>query len=83
MKAEFSDFETVNDLITGTIVITNNIQYNNIEAEKVIIEENVTARLFGKITDKLVLKPGATLYLHGSIYGNVENKGGVLNIYNI
>jgi hypothetical protein len=83
MKAEFSDFETVNELTTGIIVIANNIQYNNIEAEKVVIEENVTARLFGKITNKLILKQGSTLYLHGSIHGNVENKGGVLNIYNV
>lgn len=83
MKAEFSDFETVDDLTTGIIVISANIQYNNIVADKVVIEENVTARLFGRITTQLVLKHGSTLYLHGSIHGNVENKGGVLNIYNV
>ncbi|MDQ3046432.1 MAG: hypothetical protein M3R27_02710 [Bacteroidota bacterium] len=81
MKKDFTKYNTVDKLITGCITIEKNIQFNNVEADEVVIEPNVTARLFGKIKERLVLKQGATLYLHGSIHGNVENNGGTIIVF--
>ncbi|HWY10321.1 MAG TPA: hypothetical protein VN026_03295 [Bacteroidia bacterium] len=64
----------------GVIKIKENSQFNKIKAEKVVVDENTTARLFGSVKT-LVLKKGAKLFLHGVISGKIENKGGELFIF--
>ena len=63
--------------ISGVVKISEDCQFNKIEAEKVIIYENVTARLFGKVKD-VVVKKGGRLFLHGIISGQIENKGEII-----
>ena len=63
--------------IHGVVKISEDCQFNKIEADKVIIDENVTARLFGTVKD-VVVKKGAKLFLHGIIYGQIQNKGEIV-----
>lgn len=73
-------FKIISDETFGYVRIRENSQFNNIQAERVIIEANVTARLFGRVND-VVLNRGSKLFFHGSIVGNVKNKGGELMIF--
>ena len=74
------DLKLITDEIKGLITITENSQYNNVKADKVILSENVKARLFGQVTE-VILNPGSLLYVHGSITGNVDNNGGTIHIF--
>ena len=67
----------INQEIAGVVKIAENCQYNNIEAEKVIVDEYVTARLFGRVKD-IVVKKGGKLFLHGIVYGHIQNKGEIV-----
>ena len=62
------------------VKIKEDTQFNKILADKVIVSENITARLFGKVND-VVLKKGATLFLHGMLLGGIDNQGGEIFIY--
>ncbi len=73
-------FKIIAQETNGRVRIRENSQFNNISADRVIIDENVTARLFGKVND-VVLNRGSRLFFHGSILGNVKNKGGELIIF--
>jgi len=77
MEAKENDLILIRDYVKGDIIIKENIQFNNIEANSIIIEENVTARLFGKVKN-VILKKGSRLIMHGLILGKVENLGGEL-----
>lgn len=66
---------------TGEIHIKISSQYNNLNATVVIVEEKITARLFGTISDLLIIKKGAIVYLHGAIKGKIENRGGKLHTH--
>lgn len=68
------------DPITGKIQIKENSQYNQIDAEHVIVHSNVTTRLYGNVKD-ITLNEGARVYIHGIIKGNIENKGGEIHYY--
>ncbi|MES2565299.1 MAG: hypothetical protein V4565_00430 [Bacteroidota bacterium] len=75
-----NSLKLIQEEITGTLNIVENCQYNNVNAETVVLEMNVTARLYGKVQN-VVLKQGAVLLLHGTITGNVEDTGGTLHIF--
>ncbi|HEY6162154.1 MAG TPA: hypothetical protein VI112_13060 [Bacteroidia bacterium] len=81
MNEDFNDFIIVDDETGGDVTISRNTQFNNIRANTVVIQENITARLFGTIKKSLVLNKGSRLILHGSILGQVENLGGELFFY--
>jgi hypothetical protein len=66
----------------GIIKVKENCQFNKVKADKVIVSENITVRLFGTV-NTIVLKKGATLFLHGIILGSVENKGGEVHVFKI
>jgi len=66
---------------TGDVVAGSDSQYNNIEADSIIVAENVTVRLFGSVKNMVILKKGSRLFMHGIIYGNVHNEGGELHIF--
>jgi hypothetical protein len=67
--------------VTGEVHIRVDSQFNHINASYVTIAENVTARLYGKIKKKLVLKKGSVLHMHGNILGTIVNEGGYINVY--
>lgn len=75
-----NNLKIISDETHGVIIIRENSQFNNINAEKVIIDENITARLFGSIKN-IVLEKGSKLFLHGVISGTVKNKGGEIQIF--
>jgi hypothetical protein len=64
----------------GIIKINENCQYNRVNADKVVVSENITVRIFGTV-NTIILNKGAKLFLHGMLRGNVENKGGEIYIY--
>ncbi len=64
--------------VSGDIVIAEDSQYHKVHNANIIVEPNVTVRIFGSIKD-LHIKKNATVYLHGSLSGNLVNNGGLLN----
>lgn len=73
-------FKIIPEETFGFVRIKENSQFNNIKAERVVLAENITARLFGSVND-IVLNRGSRLFFHGKISGNVKNKGGELIIF--
>jgi hypothetical protein len=69
--------KVINNEIASVVTIQEDCQYNHIEAEKVIVDEYVTARLFGKVKD-VVVKKGAKLFLHGIVSGHIKNQGEIV-----
>jgi len=80
-KLKMNTFKIIPEETYGFVRIQEDSQFNNIKAERVIIGENVTARLFGSVND-IVLNRGSRLFFHGKIMGNVKNKGGEILIFN-
>ncbi|MES2566882.1 MAG: hypothetical protein V4565_08445 [Bacteroidota bacterium] len=76
-----SELKLIPQQVTGLIHITENSQFNSIQCDKVVLEENITVRLFGKVGD-IVLKKGSLVFVHGIVTGDVENQGGIIHIYN-
>jgi hypothetical protein len=54
---------------------------NNLNADSVTVAEGITVRLFGAVHKKLVIGKNARVYFHGSLLGDIENKGGELHKY--
>lgn len=69
--------KVINDEIAGVVTIHEDCQYNHIIAEKVIVDEFVTARLFGQVKD-VEVKKGAKLFLHGIVSGHIKNQGEIV-----
>ena len=65
----------------GEVHIEVSSQYNNINADKVVVDENITVRLFGTVNE-LFVKKGARIYFHGTVTGKIENEEGELFLYN-
>lgn len=74
------NLRVIQEEAVGNLKINENCQYNKVNADKVVVNENVTVRLFGTV-HTVIIKRGAKLYLHGMIRGNIENKGGEVYIY--
>jgi hypothetical protein len=64
--------------VTGDLIITEEAQYNHLLCDNLIVEENITTRLYGIIQKDVTIKKGSIIYLHGRIHGKVTNEGGVL-----
>jgi hypothetical protein len=69
--------KVINDQVDGVVRIHEDCQYNHITADKVIVDEYVTVRLFGKVKD-VVVKKGGKLFLHGIVYGHIKNQGEIV-----
>lgn len=78
MKPEYKILEHE---VTGDVRITESSQYNNINANNVIVADGITVRLFGTVRGKMIIGKEARVYFHGSIPGLVENQGGELFKY--
>lgn len=76
-----NDLKLIQQNITGLIHIKENSQFNSIKADMVILAENVTVRIFGQIGD-IVLKKGSSVFIHGIVTGEIENRGGDIIIFN-
>ncbi len=74
------DFKIITEEAIGVIKIKEDCQFNRVRAEKVVVSENITARLFGTVKT-IVLKKGAKLFLHGVILGSIKNKGGEIYVF--
>jgi len=75
------EFKIIKKEVTGNVNIKVDTQINYLNADIVTVEENTTARLFGKIHKLLVLRNNSKVFLHGSIYGAVNNAGGELHVF--
>ncbi|MGZ3864505.1 MAG: hypothetical protein ACXVPN_16435 [Bacteroidia bacterium] len=71
------NFVIIENEATGDIYIEEDSQYNHLNADTVIVAENVHVRLFGTIHKLLVINKGAVVQLHGSVKGKLENHGEV------
>lgn len=69
------DFVIIETETKGEVYIEVDSQYNNLNADKVFVAENVRARIFGTIHELLVIKKGAVVQLHGTLKGYLENHG--------
>lgn len=67
----------------GQVHVNENMQFNDIDADEVIIYEGIRARLFGNVNQRLVLKAGAKVFIHGKIKGEIINEGGRIYLYDI
>lgn len=67
--------------VEGDIYSTENTQYNSVLADRVFVAENVSVRIFGTVREEIVLKPGARVFLHGKLLGDVKNHGGEIYIH--
>lgn len=75
------DTKIIEREITGDVRITESSQYNNMNADHVIVAEGITVRLFGVVHKKLTIGKGARVHLHGTMAGVVEDNGGELYKY--
>jgi hypothetical protein len=73
--------EIISKQVTGDVAVISDTQYNNFNAENVIVEENILARFYGVIKKDLQLKKGAIVYLHGKLTGKLINEGGTLYVF--
>jgi len=69
--------KVIDDEIAGVVKIKEDCQYNHIEAEKVIVDAYVTARLFGRVKD-IIVKKGAKVFFHGIVSGHIKNQGEIM-----
>lgn len=67
--------------VKGEVFIRRNSQYNNLNADKVVVFEGVIARIFGNIKNVIIIKKNSKVYIHGSITGKIENEGGEIILY--
>jgi hypothetical protein len=73
-------FKVIQELTKGNITVTTDTQYNNLDADKVVVEENVSVRIYGKVKT-LVLKKNSEVIIHGIIHGDVQNEGGEIRTF--
>ena len=75
------ELKIIKKKVKGTIIVEQDTQYNDVDADDVIIENGVTARMYGNINGMLILKPSSRLFLHGIHFGDIENKGGEIHVF--
>lgn len=62
--------------LTSDLIIEEDTQYNDVTSKNVTVQKNVVTRIYGIISEKLIVKEGATVYLHGPLPGQIINEGG-------
>lgn len=80
IMADIPSFPVVEHEVTGNLHVTQHTQYNRVKADHVLVNEKVTARIYGTVKD-VVLKPGSTLLMHGTVSGKIVNEGGELRLF--
>ena len=64
--------------LTSDLIIAVDTQYNDVTSKNVTVQKNVMTRIYGIISEKLIVKEGATVYLHGPLPEQIINEGGVV-----
>lgn len=75
------EMEIIKDKITGDLVIDKDVQYQDVEVDTLIIQDNKTARVFGIVKKLIHIKKNATVYFHGKLIGKVINEGGQFHAF--
>lgn len=70
------EFIVQSEPVTGILTITANVQYNNVNAETVVVEEGVRTRIYGTITKEIIIRKDSKVFIHGKINGKITNEGG-------
>lgn len=70
--------KTIIEKVSGSLIVCEDTTYHYLSAVEVTIRENVVTRIFGVISDKLVVEKNAIVYLHGRCDGEIINNGGVV-----
>jgi len=71
----------VDEKTVGDLIIETDTQYNDLDAGTVVVNVNVTARLYGIINKDIIIKRGSKVYIHGTLRGQVVDQGGDIYIY--
>jgi len=71
----------VDEKTVGDLIIETDTQYNDLDAGTVVVNANVTARLYGIINKDIIIKRGSKVYIHGKLRGQVVDQGGEVYIY--
>jgi hypothetical protein len=73
-------FKIIPENITGDITVSEHSQFNKIGARNVEVKESVKARFFGTI-ENLKVNEGSRVWVHGSVTGKIDNRGGRIFIF--
>ena len=73
--------KTIAKKITGNLIVSENTTYHHIFVESVTVESGVTARLYGSVSNEIIVKEDAVAYLHGNLLGTVVNLGGTVYVF--
>lgn len=73
--------EIIKDKITGDLIIDKDVQYQDVEVDTLVIQDNKTARIFGVVRKLIHIKKNATVYFHGKLIGKVINEGGQFHAF--
>jgi hypothetical protein len=72
--------DDITEEIREDLTIKKSAQYHKLAGCNVVVDENITARLFGDVND-LHLKNGSIVFMHGKVTGTVRNENGILHLY--
>jgi hypothetical protein len=72
---------TIAEIVTGDLIVKENTTFHHVLVESVIVENGVTARLYGSVRKEIIVKTDAIAYLHGNLLGNVNNQGGTVYVF--
>jgi hypothetical protein len=73
--------EIITNKVTGDLVIDKDVQYQDVEVDTLIVEDNKTVRVFGIVQKLILIKKNATVYFHGKLNGKVVNEGGQFHVF--
>lgn len=73
--------EIIKDKITGDLIIDKDVQYQDVEVDTLVIQDNKTVRIFGVVRKLIHIKKNATVYFHGKLIGKVINEGGQFHAF--
>jgi hypothetical protein len=74
----FDEYKIIAERVTGEVSIREHSQYNKLDADDVIVESGIRARLYGTIHKLLVMKKDCKVFLHGTLHGRIADEGGRL-----
>jgi hypothetical protein len=70
-----------NGKIEGNLDLTSGLELHGIVTGNIRVLPGVTLFLHGTCGENLIVESNATAYVHGTVGGNVENRGGLVEIY--
>jgi len=83
MYQDLHNYKIISTLTARQVEVSENTQFNHIEAACVIVMDGVRARLYGTVTELLVIKKDAKVFVHGAVTGKIQDEGGRLYIFDV